>query len=92
MSNYITKRSKRFRPPVQGYYVLCDVCGFKTKIERTKLRWDNKLVCLEDWEPRHPQDQIPTPRKEKYPKLVRPEPADTSVDVRYPNGVTADDF
>jgi hypothetical protein len=50
------------------------------------MRWDNKLVCLEDWEERHPQDQLPEPRKESYPKLVRPEPEDIDYDERFPNG------
>jgi len=56
------------------------------------MRWDNKLVCLEDWEPRHPQDQLPKPRRERYPKLVRPEPEDRNIDDVYPNGVGPDDL
>jgi hypothetical protein len=87
LKNYNTIRNKRFRSPVSGYYIYCDVCGFKTKIENARMRWDNLLVCLDDWEPRHPQDQLPKPRTEKYPKLIRPEPEDISIDDRYPNGI-----
>ena len=43
---------------------VCDVCGFHYKHSQLRKRWDNAMVCPEDWEPRHPQDMI-KPRPEK---------------------------
>lgn len=40
------------------HYALCDECGFKKRRSELKRRWDNALVCREDWEPRHPQDFV----------------------------------
>lgn len=34
----------------------CDVCSGKFKSDQLKKRWDGFMVCLKDWEPRHPQD------------------------------------
>ena len=34
----------------------CDVCGFKFKASKLKKRWDNLMVCEQDYEHRHPMD------------------------------------
>lgn len=37
---------------------VCDMCGRIFKASALKKRWDNLMVCPEDWEPRHPQDFV----------------------------------
>jgi hypothetical protein len=44
-----------------SYNVLCDVCGFKMKASKLLKRWDGKMVCKDDWEPRHSLDFYTTP-------------------------------
>jgi len=43
---------------------VCMVCDKKVKADQLRKRWDGVWVCEEDWEPRHPQDLIKTPRDE----------------------------
>lgn len=38
------------------YNYTCPMCDRVIKWTDAKLRWDNKWVCKEDWEPRHPMD------------------------------------
>ena len=63
---------------------VCDVCGFEFYNTELKKRWDNLMVCSEDWEPRHPMDLIKV-KKEESQNLpwTRPEPADTFISVTY---------
>ena len=35
------------------WLVECEVCGFRCKNTEIKKRWDGRLVCEKDWEPRH---------------------------------------
>lgn len=71
------------------YYGACDVCGFKTRRSQMRRRWDGAMVCLKDFEQRHPQDLI-KPIQERQPlRDVRPEPEWTFVSG---NGITADDL
>lgn len=35
---------------------ICDVCGWKFKASDLRKRWDNAMVCGEDYEERHPMD------------------------------------
>ena len=45
--------------------VICDICGFQMKSDEVKLNWKNQLVCLADFEPKHPNLEVPEhPRKE----------------------------
>lgn len=37
---------------------ICDVCGFKFKHSKLRKRWDGAMVCSQDFELRHPQDNI----------------------------------
>lgn len=85
--------SPKFKAPKTGYYIQCDVCGYKIHIKQAMMRWDKKLVCKEDWEERHPQDTIQIPRREKWPKLIRPETTDIVFTDIYSDGhITADDL
>jgi hypothetical protein len=43
---------------------VCDCCGFHFKQSQLKKRWDGAMVCKDDWEPQHPQDNI-RPRTER---------------------------
>jgi hypothetical protein len=40
------------------WLALCDVCARRFYASQLKKRWDNLLVCSEDWETRHPQDFV----------------------------------
>lgn len=39
-----------------GYNANCDVCGFKHKASQLRKRWDGLMVCVKDFELRHPMD------------------------------------
>ena len=75
-----------------GYFIHCQVCGFKTHSDDMRERWDGLLVCSEDWEERHPLDTPRRPRKERSPRRVSPEPSDVNISDVFPNGVTKDDL
>jgi hypothetical protein len=71
------------------FYRICDECGFKVRASDTRRRWDNKIVCRADWEPRHSQDFV-RGRKDKITvPSPRPEAPDTFLE---PNDVTASDL
>jgi hypothetical protein len=66
------------------FWRICDCCGFKRRASQTRMRWDGLIVCLEDFETRHPQDfvrgrkdnqVVPNPRPESADMLVGPLPA-----------------
>jgi hypothetical protein len=60
---------------------ICDVCGFKYKASQLKKRWDNLMVCKEDFETRHPSDLYRAPMgKESVVPWTRPEPEDVEID------------
>lgn len=42
---------------------VCMVCDKKVKSDQLLRRWDGIWTCKEDWETRHPQDLIKTPRE-----------------------------
>jgi hypothetical protein len=71
------------------FYRICDVCGFKVRASATRKRWDGLMVCLPDWETRHPQDGVRGRRDRQRVPEARPEPTDRFID---PNDVTADDL
>lgn len=63
------------------FWRICDSCGFKVRASQTKKRWDNLVVCMDDWEPQHPQDfvrgradrqAVPDPRPEPVDRLLGP--------------------
>lgn len=53
-------------------WCICDVCGFDFRAGQMRRRWDNLLVCPEDWEPRHPQDFVRGVRDDTRPAVVNP--------------------
>lgn len=66
------------------WWAICDVCGQKHKAQSMKHRWDGFMVCVDDFEQRHPQDFL----KAKIDKIVvpwtRPRTTDTFIIVDYP--------
>ena len=59
---------------------VCDCCGQTFYASEMKMRWDERFVCKEDWEPRHPLD------------YVRAKPDDMSVPiVRAPGAIVYKD-
>ena len=70
---------------------ICEVCGFKFKASRLKLRWDGLRVCSEDWEPRHPMDLYRGPiGTESQVPWTSPEPTDVLIDVSFPGSSSTD--
>jgi len=61
------------------HYKICDVCGFKVRASQTKKRWDGLIVCIPDWEPRHPQDFVRGRVDKQAVSDPRPEPTDVFV-------------
>ena len=56
------------------FWRICDVCGFKKRASETRMRWDNLMVCEEDWEPQHPQDFVRGRKDRQKVPDPRPEP------------------
>ena len=61
------------------FYRNCDVCGFRYRASETRLRWDNQMVCAEDWEPQHPQDFVRGRKDNQTVPYPRPEPTMTFI-------------
>lgn len=60
-----------------SHWAICDSCGFQFRAEDLKETWDNRWVCNEDYEPRHPQDFLRA--KEEKISVEQPiRPDDTS--------------
>lgn len=53
---------------------LCDSCGFKFKQSALRKRWDGAMVCRDDYELRHPQDELKARPERNNVKDARPEP------------------
>jgi hypothetical protein len=70
------------------FYRICDVCGFKVRASETKKRWDGMIVCLPDWEPRHPQESVRGKTDKQAVRDARPE----APDVFTTTPVTQDDL
>ena len=58
---------------------ICDVCGFKFKASQLRKRWDNAMVCAEDYEERHPSDFFRTRAEDTSVSWTRDEPEDNDV-------------
>lgn len=60
---------------------ICDSCGRKFKAKDLMKRWDGLMVCVDDWETRHPQELIrPIKDMNKLP-WTRPRGADVFINV-----------
>ena len=62
------------------FNVICQVCRKKIKASESLKRWDNLIVCKEDYETRHPLD-MPAPRMPEQRALpfTSPEGTDTEI-------------
>lgn len=49
----------------------CDVCGFRFPSDKLYKRWDGAMVCMDDWEIRHPQTLIKVRGETAVPKYTR---------------------
>lgn len=66
---------------VSGSYVnngICDVCGFKKKSYELFKRWDNFMVCKEDWETRNIADFYDTANDTHLLPWTRPDTGTTT--------------
>lgn len=62
-----------------SWNLICDICGQKKKAEDIKRRWDNYLVCKDDWERRHPSDFLRVSKEKGYVPFSFREPNDVFV-------------
>lgn len=46
------------------YYLLCEVCGFKTRRSEAQKAWDGSMRCKKDYEERNPLDFM-SPRADR---------------------------
>ena len=60
-----------------NHWLICDSCGFKVRRSNARKRWDGAMVCLDDWEPRHPMDFFKSPGPDlQFVRDARPRPVD----------------
>lgn len=71
MSNYVAGDN----------WIICDVCGFKTRASESLKRWDGARVCKADFETRHPQDFVRGRYDKQRADVVRSEPPDVFIDI-----------
>lgn len=63
-----------------GAWGVCGVCGFKTRLNALKLRWDGVRTCAADWDPRPDTMRAPAMYPEGLPRAdASPEPPDTFI-------------
>lgn len=62
------------------FNVICQVCRKKIKASESLKRWDNLIVCSEDYEMRHPAD-LPLPRIPEERKLPFTSPEGVNVEI-----------
>lgn len=72
-----------------SWNVICDVCGKRHKAEDVRKRWDDLIVCKEDWEADHPQKFLRVQADGKQVPFIREEAPDTFVQVCYLSGISA---
>ena len=65
------------------WWVICDVCGKKIKAGEAKHRWDGFVVCVKDFEPRHPQDFVRARVDKISVPFTRPRSVDVFVIINY---------
>jgi len=66
-----------------SHNAICDRCGFKFKAEELRETWNGLRVCLQDWEPRQPQDFVRGVPEQHALQWTRPQPQDNYVEVNY---------
>jgi hypothetical protein len=70
-----------FKP--RNWNVICEVCGIKIKSDDSLRRWDNKIVCKNDFETRHPADFLRNKQNTLSVPFTRPEATDSFITVNY---------
>jgi len=56
---------------------ICDITGFRYKLDKMKMTWDGLLVGPDQWSPKHPQlSPRPAPVDPQALKNPRPDTAD----------------
>ena len=60
-----------------SHWKICDCCGFKTRSELIRRRWDGLMVCPDDYETDHPQKYIRVEPDGLPVSDPRPRPVDT---------------
>lgn len=53
--------------------ITCHVCGGKFKSDEVVKRWDDAIVCKDDWEPRHSLDFLRTPKESPQVPYISPQ-------------------
>lgn len=66
-----------------SHNVVCDVCGFRFKVEDTRKRWDGLIVCAEDFEKDHPQKYLRIRETGLAVDPIRAEPTDDFLHICY---------
>ena len=80
---------------MEGYYkpgdnyFICPICGFKKRVSEGRYNSDKEFVCTDDWDPKHPQENIKARVEHISAKISRPEPTDVFIAV---TDVTWDDL
>jgi hypothetical protein len=80
----MAKRGVSRNPGYQAgsHWANCYSCGFQFRQEDLRKTWDNRWVCDEDWEPRHPQDFIRgIHEKISVEQPILPDSTATTIDV-----------
>jgi len=67
------KLPHNFKFKIGEWRVICDVCGGQFYASETKKRWDNLIVCKDDWEPQHDADFIRASRDRNDVPYSRPD-------------------
>jgi len=63
--------------------ITCDVCSKKIKASKALKRWDGFIVCVDDFEMRHPQDFVRAKQDNITVPFTRPIPTLAFTDVPY---------
>ena len=50
---------------------ICEISGRKCKKSQIRKMWDGKMVHMDEWEPRQPQDFTDKVRTPRTPRKVR---------------------
>ena len=66
-------------PSRKNVYGLCDVCGFRYKLNQLKKNSYGLMVCNNDYDAgydlkNHPQNKAPNTRREMFIQNARPDP------------------
>lgn len=69
------------------WLAVCDVCARRFYGSQLRKRWDNLMVCEEDYETRHPQDFVRAVKDNHPVPFVRKEAPDGEVEVTISSAV-----